>query len=169
VLLARRLVERGVRLVHVNRFRGPVEPPANPCWDSHTKESSRLKEVLVPPTDRAYAALLEDLDRRGLLDETLVVCMAEFGRTPRLDGYGGRNHWGSVFSVVLAGGGVRGGQVYGASDRIGAYPVEGRVRPEHLSATIFHCLGHAHATEYRDPLGRSQTMSRGDVLHAILG
>ncbi len=168
VLLARRLVERGVRLVQVNWFRGPDEPPANPCWDSHTKESSRLKEVLVPPTDRAYAALLEDLDRRGLLDETLVVCMAEFGRTPRLDGYGGRNHWGSVFSVVLVGGGVRGGQVYGASDRIGAYPVEGRVRPEDLSATIFHCLGHAPATEYRDPLGRSHPMSRGDVLHAIL-
>ena len=126
VLLARRLVERGVRLVQVNWFRGPVEPPANPCWDSHTKESLRLKEVLVPPTDRAYAALLEDLDRRGLLDETLVVCMAEFGRTPRLDGYGGRNHWGSVCSVVLAGGGVRGGQVYGASDRIGAYPCRGR-------------------------------------------
>ena len=168
VLLARRLVERGVRLVQVNWFRGPDEPPANPCWDSHTKESARLKEVLVPPTDRAYAALLEDLDRRGLLDETLVVCMAEFGRTPRLDGNGGRNHWGSVFSVVLAGGGVRGGQVHGASDRIGAYPVEGRVRPEDLSATIFHCLGHAPATEYRDPLGRPHPMSRGDVLHAIL-
>ncbi len=94
--------------------------------------------------------------------------MAEFGRTARLDGYGGRNHWGSVFSVVLAGGGVRGGQVYGASDRIGAYPVEGRVRPEDLSATIFHCLGHAPATEYRDPLGRPHPMSRGDVLHASL-
>jgi len=94
--------------------------------------------------------------------------MAEFGRTARLDGYGGRNHWGSVFSVVLAGGGVRGGQVYGASDGIGAYPVEGRVRPEDLSATIFHCLGHAPVTEYRDPLGRPHPMSRGDVLHAIL-
>jgi len=76
VLLARRLVERGVRLVQVNWFRGPDEPPANPCWDSHTKESARLKDVLVPPTDRAYAALIEDLERRGLLDETLVVCMA---------------------------------------------------------------------------------------------
>ena len=122
VLLARRLVEAGVRLVQVNWYRGPDEPPANPCWDSHVKESARLKDVLVPPTDRAYSALLEDLDRRGLLDETLVVCMAEFGRTPRLDGNGGRGHWGSVFSVALAGGGVRGGQVYGSSDRIGAYP-----------------------------------------------
>src|SRR5207245_2711683 len=83
-------------------------------------ESARLKEVLAPPTDRAFAALLEDLESRGLLEETLVVCMAEFGRSPRLDGNGGRNHWGSVFSVALAGGGVRGGQVYGSSDRIGA-------------------------------------------------
>jgi hypothetical protein len=168
VLLARRLVEAGVRLVQVNWYRGVDEPPANPCWDSHARESSRLKDVLVPPTDRAYSALLEDLDRRGLLDETLVVCMAEFGRTPRLDANGGRGHWGSVFSVTLAGGGVRGGQVYGSSDRIGAYPAEGRVSPEDLSATIFHCLGYAPQTEYRDPLGRPHPISRGEVLHAIL-
>ena len=168
VLLARRLIEARVRLVQVNWHRGPDEPPANPCWDSHVKESSRLKEVLVPPTDRAYSALLEDLDRRGLLDETLVVCMAEFGRTPRLDGNGGRGHWGSVFSVTLAGGGVRGGQVYGSSDRIGAYPAEGRVRPEDLSATIFHCLGYSPQTDYHDPLGRPHPISRGEVLHAIL-
>ncbi len=168
VLLARRLVEAGVRLVQVNWYRGPDEPPANPCWDSHTQESARLKNVLVPPTDRAYSALIEDLHRRGLLDETLVVCMAEFGRSPRLDGNGGRNHWGSVFSVTMAGGGVRGGQVYGSSDRIGAHPAEGLVRPEDLSATIFHCLGHAPETEYRDPLGRPHPISRGDVLHAIL-
>ena len=168
MLLARRLVEAGVRLVQVNWYRGPDEPSANPCWDSHTQESARLKEVLVPPTDRAYSALLEDLDRRGLLDETLVVCMAEFGRTPRLDAGGGRGHWGSVFSVALAGGGIRGGQVYGASDRIGAYPREGRVRPEDLSATIFHCLGHDPQAEYRDPLGRPHPISRGEVLRAIL-
>jgi hypothetical protein len=168
VLLARRLVEAGVRLVQVNWYRGPDEPPANPCWDSHTNESSRLKEVLMPPTDRAYSALLEDLARRGLLEETLVVCMAEFGRSPRLDGNGGRNHWGSVFSVTLAGGGIRGGQVYGASDRIGAFPAEGRVRPEDLSATIFHCLGYAPQTEYHDPLDRPHPISRGEVLQAIL-
>ena len=168
VLLARRLVERGVRLVHVNWFRGPVEPPANPCWDSHTKESLRLKEVLVPPTDRAYAALLEDLDRRGLLDETLVVCMAEFGRTPRLDGYRAEPLGLGLLGRARRRRCPRRPGLYGASDRIGAYPVEGRVRPEHLSATIFHCLDHAPATEYRDPLGRSHPMSRGDVLHAIL-
>ena len=168
VLLARRLVEAGVRLVQVNWYRGPDEPPANPCWDSHTKESERLKNVLMPTTDRAFSALIEDLDQRGLLDETLVVCMAEFGRSPRLDGNGGRGHWGSVFSVALAGGGVRGGQACGSSDKIGAYPRDGRVRPEDLSATIFHCLGYAPQTEYHDPLGRPHPMSRGEVLHALL-
>jgi hypothetical protein len=168
VLLARRLVEAGVRLVQVNWYRGPDEPPANPCWDSHADEAGRLKEVLMPPTDRAYSALLEDLQQRGLLDETLVVCMAEFGRTPRLDGNGGRNHWGSVFSIAMAGGGVRGGQVYGASDKIGAYPRDGLVRPEDLSATIFHCLGCRPETEYLDPLGRPHPVSRGAVIRAIL-
>jgi hypothetical protein len=168
VLLARRLVEAGVRLVQVNWYRGPDEPPANPCWDSHSKESERLKTVLAPPMDRAFSALIVDLHQRGLLEETLVVCMAEFGRSPRLDGNGGRGHWGSVFSVALAGGGIRGGQVYGSSDAIGAYPREGRVRPEDLSATIFHCLGYSSETEYRDPLGRPHPVSRGEVLRAIL-
>jgi hypothetical protein len=168
VLLARRLVEAGVRLVQVNWYRGPDEPPDNPCWDSHTHESARLKDVLVPPTDQAYSALLEDLHQRGLLEETLVVCLAEFGRSPRLDGKGGRNHWGSVFSIALAGGGVRGGQVHGASDKIGAYPREGLVRPEDLSATLFHCLGYYPQTEYHDRLGRPHPLSRGEVLHGIL-
>ena len=168
VLLSRRLVEAGVKLVQVNWYRGPDEPPANPCWDSHEKEAARLKDVLVPPTDRAFSALIEDLSSRGMLDETLVVCMAEFGRSPHMAGNGGRNHWGSVFSIAMAGGGIRGGQVYGASDKIGAYPREGKVRPEDLSATIFHCLGLAPETEYLDPLGRPHPISRGEVLRAIL-
>jgi hypothetical protein len=168
VLLARRLVEAGVRLVQVNWYRGANEPPANPCWDSHTNESARLKDVLVPPTDQAYSALIEDLAARGLLDETLVVCMAEFGRSPRLDGAGGRNHWGHCFSIALAGGGIRGGQVHGSSDRLGAYPRDGRVRPEDLASTLFHCLGHRPDTEYLDPLGRPQPITRGEVVRAIL-
>ncbi len=168
VLLARRLVEAGVRLVQVNWNRGADEPPANPCWDSHVNESARLKTVLAPPMDRAHSALVEDLHARGLLDETLVVCMAEFGRTPRLDGGGGRGHWGSVFSVSLAGGGVRGGQVHGSSDKIGAYPREGLVRPEDLAATLFHCLGHRPESEYRDRLDRPHPISRGEVIRAIL-
>ena len=168
VLQARRLIEAGVRLVQVNWYRGPDEPPQNPCWDSHTDETNRLKNVLAPPTDQALAALIMDLEARGMLDETLVVCMAEFGRSPRLDTSGGRNHWGSVFSVVLAGGGIRGGLVHGSSDRIGAYPRDGKVPPEDLVATIFHCLGIHPETEIRDRLGRPVTVSRGEVIRAIL-
>ena len=128
-LLAHRLVEAGVGLVQVNWFRGPDEPADNPCWDSHVAESTRLKTALAPVADQAISALVADLAQRGLLEETLVVCMAEFGRTPRFNGRGGRDHWGSVFSVALAGGGVRGGQVYGSSDRHGAYANEGRRCP----------------------------------------
>jgi hypothetical protein len=168
VLLARRLVEAGVRLVQVNWYRGADEPADAPCWDSHVRESARLKDVLVPPTDRAFSALVEDLAGRGRLDETLVVCMSEFGRTPKIENGGGRGHWGSVFSVALAGGGICGGQVFGASDRIGAYPKEGLVRPEDLSATIFHCLGYRPQSEYSDPLGRPHPISRGEVIHGIL-
>jgi hypothetical protein len=169
VLLARRLIEADVRLVQVNWFRGPDEPPENPCWDSHVNETERLKKVLVPPMDQAFAALLEDLAERGRLDETLVVCMAEFGRTPRFNARAGRDHWGPVFSVALAGGGIRGGQVYGASDRLGAQPRDGLVRPESLIATIFHCLGIDPGAEFQDPLGRRLAISRGEVLHHLLG
>ena len=168
VLMARRLVEAGVRLVQVNWYRGPDEPPDNPCWDSHAGESARLKNVLMPSMDQGYSALIEDLSRRGMLDETLVVCMAEFGRSPKLDGGGGRNHWGHVFSIALAGGGVRGGQIHGSSDRFAASPRDGRVRPEDLSATLFHCLGYRPDTEYRDPLGRPLPISRGEVIRSIL-
>ena len=168
VLLARRLVEAGVSLVQVNWFRGPDEPADNPCWDSHTNESERLKTVLVPPMDQAFSALLEDLAWRGMLDETLVVCLAEFGRTPKFNGRAGRDHWGHVFSVALAGGGIRGGQVYGVSDKIGGYPKEGRVMPPDLVATLFHCLGYPPDTEVHDTLGRPLPLSRGRVIRQIL-
>src|SRR5205807_7787265 len=126
------------------------------------KNAERLKTVLMPPMDRAYSALLEDLESRGLLDQTLVVWVGEFGRSPRINQAGGRDHWGHVFSVALAGGGVRGGQVYGGSDRIGGHPKEGRVQPQDLSATIFHCLGFLADTEIRDSLGRTLVLSRGE-------
>jgi hypothetical protein len=168
VLLARRLVEAGARFVHVNWYRGPDEPSDNPCWDSHTKEVERLKTVLCPPFDHAFSALLEDLQQRGLLEETLVLCLAEFGRTPRFNSRAGRDHWGPVFSVALAGGGIRGGVVQGASDAQGAYPRDGVVYPADLMATIYHCLGYAPDTEIQDVLGRPHPISRGKVLHAIL-
>ena len=167
-LLARRLVEAGVRLVQVNWFRAPDEPADNPCWDSHTKESERLKTVLAPPLDQGFSALVEDLSQRGLLDETLVVCLGEFGRTPRFNGRAGRDHWGPVFSIALAGGGVRGGLVYGASDALGAQPKDGLVRPEDLAATIFHCLGYQPETEIEDAQGRQLAISHGQVLSPIL-
>jgi hypothetical protein len=168
VLLSRRLIEAGVSLVQVNWYRGPNEPPDNPCWDSHTDEANRLRTVLVPPADQAFAALLDDLSQRGLLDETLVVCLSEFGRTPRFNGRAGRDHWGPVFSVALAGAGIRGGTVHGASDRIGAQPRDGLVRPEDLTATILHCLGHHPDTEIRDALNRPIPLSRGQVVRQIL-
>lgn len=168
VLLARRLVEAGVALVQVNWYRGPNEPSDNPCWDSHACESQRLREVLMPPMDQAFAALLEDLEQRGLLDETLVVCLAEFGRTPRFNGRAGRDHWGSVFSVALAGGGIRGGIVHGASDRIGAQPVDGRVQPQDLTATILHCLGIQPDAEILDRFNRPIAACRGEVIRAIV-
>lgn len=168
VLLARRLIEAGVRLVQVNWFRGPDEPSDNPCWDSHTQETERLRKVLVPPMDQAFATLLDDLTQRGLLDETLVVCMAEFGRTPRFNPRGGRDHWGPVFSIAMAGGGIRGGIVYGASDRLGAQPRDGMVRPESLLATILHCLGINPVTEIEDPVGRRLILTHGEVVRGVL-
>jgi Protein of unknown function (DUF1501) len=168
VLLARRLIEAGVRLVQVNWYRGPDEPTDAPCWDSHTQETKRLKTVLIPPFDAAFASLVEDLSQRGLLDETLVVCLSEFGRTPRFNIRGGRDHWGHVFSIAMAGGGIQGGVVYGASDRLGAQPKDGLVRPEDISATILHCLGLNPEAEIQDAQGRLLTISRGHVLRQLL-
>ena len=167
MLLARRLVEAGVGLVQVNWFRGPEEPPDAPCWDSHVREGQRLKTALCPPLDQALAALLEDLHQRGLLDETLVVCMSEFGRTPRMNRGGGRDHWGPVFSVALAGGGVRGGQVYGSSDRSAAYPSTNPVSPTDVAATMYHCLGIDPRAHVTDQQGRPLTVSTGRPTQAL--
>jgi hypothetical protein len=168
VLLARRLVESGVKFVQANWFRASDEPMANPCWDSHVDETNRLKNALIPPFDQAYSALLRDLVERNMLDDTLVVVMSEFGRSPKLDANAGRGHWGHVFSVALAGGGIRGGQVYGSSDQHAAYPKDNRVEPPDITATIFHCLGYSPQTEFHDPLGRPHPISRGRVIDAIV-
>lgn len=122
----------------------------------------------MPMMDQAYSALLEDLINRGMLDETLVVWVGEFGRTPKFNGNAGRDHWGSVFSLALAGGGVRGGVVHGASDKDAAFPLEGRTEPQDLMATMFHCLGHHPETEIHDTLSRPLPISRGNVIHSIL-
>jgi len=170
-LLARRLIEGGVRFVTVyfsSRISG-----ANGGWDTHGDNFNQLKNRLLPITDLTFSALIEDLSERGLLDETLVVWMGEFGRTPRITndnrfGPDGRDHWPQCYSVVLAGGGVHGGMVYGASDRIGAYPANNPVRPEDIAATMFHCVGINPATEVRDPLGRPLPLSTGTPISEIL-
>jgi hypothetical protein len=169
LLLARRLVEVGVPLVQVNWPRSANDPTGNVgIWDLHRQLATTLQTILMPAMDQAYSALLEDLAARGLLDETLVVWMGEFGRTPKFNGAAGRDHWGSVFSVALAGGGIRGGQVYGASDRLGAQPKEGRVLPPDLLATIYHGLGIRPDAEVRDILGRPVPITRGDVIRQVM-
>jgi hypothetical protein len=170
VLLARRLVEAGVSLVQVNWTRGEKDPDVagSPMWDTHGKHAEHLRQRLMTPMDMAYSALLEDLAARGMLEETLVVWMGEFGRTPKINGNAGRDHWGHVFSVALAGGGVRGGVVHGQSDRQGGYPLDGRVDPADLIATIHHCLGYSPGTEVHDRFGRPLVISRGRPIEAIL-
>ena len=171
VLLGRRLIEAGVRLVQVNWPREPGDTAAgNPLWDTHQDNAGRLKNVLCPQFDTAYSALLDDLEARGLLDETLVVVMGEFGRTPTINSAGGRDHWGSVFSVALAGAGVPGGGVIGASDARGGMPADRPVRPPDLAATIFQLLGISPDHEFRDPFDRPlQVVSGGQALREIVG
>lgn len=166
VLLARRLVEAGSSIVRINWTR-IKDLPNQGGWDTHASHSQACKDFLMPMMDQAYSALLMDLSERGLLDQTLVVWVGEFGRTPRFNGNAGRDHWGHVFSMALAGGGVRGGVVHGSSDRDAAYPVEGRVEPRDLMATIFHCLGYEPETNMYDTDGRPIPISRGEVVHSI--
>ena len=160
VLLARRLIESGVRLVQVNWPREPGDIGAgNPLWDTHQKNAERLRDVLCPQFDRTYSALIEDLDQRGLLDETLVVAMGEFGRTPKINAAGGRDHWGHCFSIAVAGAGTGGGRIVGASDRTGGYPASRPLEPKDLAATIFHLLGISPTAEFLDPLGRPRMVT----------
>ncbi|MCI0460489.1 MAG: DUF1501 domain-containing protein [Gemmataceae bacterium] len=167
VLLARRLVEAGVRLVHINWVRHD-NGPGGQGYDSHRNHLEWARTELLPPTDAAFASLVEDLHDRGLLDETLVVMMGEFGRTPRFNTNAGRDHWPNCFSVVLAGGGVRGGQVYGSSDRIGAYPTSNPVSPQDLMATLYHCLGIDPHSLIHDLQNRPHTLVEGAPVHALL-
>ncbi len=161
LLLARRLVEAGVRLVTVNWARDDA------FWDTHADNFNQLKTSLLPPFDRGFAALVDDLHERGLLEETLVVCLGEFGRTPRINAQAGRDHWAACNTVVLAGAGIRSGQVLGASDRHAAYPVTPPVSPSDLAATIYHALGIDPYTLLRDPLDRPLPLCTGRPLTAL--
>ena len=162
-LLARRLIEVGTRLVTVN---WPDDGRA--FWDTHGNNFPALQTRLMPPADAAFAALLDDLTARGLLDETLVVWVGEFGRTPRVEG-GGRQHWPHCYSAVLAGGGVRGGATYGSSDKIGAHPATNPVSPADLTATVYHALGLDPAAEIHDPAGRPWKIADGTPLRQLFG
>lgn len=165
-LLARRLIEAGISLVSVYwHYEGPDD---SPVWDTHQNNFKHLRNRLMPPTDSAFAALLSDLAQRGLLEETLVVCMGEFGRTPKVNQHAGRDHWSAVQSVVLAGGGVRGGQVYGASDHHGAYPADRPVAPADVAATLLHLLGVPADIEIEDRTNRPIRACAGSAIEGIL-
>jgi hypothetical protein len=163
LLLARRLVEAGVGLVTVNWHDDHKN-----FWDTHSDNFNHLSKRLMPPADQGFAALLDDLDSRGLLGETLVVWAGEFGRNPRITrANAGREHWPGCYSVALAGGGVRGGQTYGGSDRWASYPARDPVSPDDLGATILHALGVDPATEIRDPVGRPLRINSGTPLAGL--
>jgi len=171
-LVARRLVEAGVRLVQVNFVRHD-RGKGGQGYDSHSVPPSQphltwAKTELLPPTDAAFSALIEDLAERGLLDETLVIMMGEFGRTPRFNRDGGRDHWPQCYSAVLAGGGVRGGHVFGASDRLAATVTSDPVSPEEVLATLYHLLGIDPQTLIHDVQGRPFPLVGGKPIEGLL-
>ena len=154
-LLARRLVEAGVRFVTLNTF---ITVFNEITWDIHGSKPftsiAGMKDIVAPMYDQGYSALIEDLAQRGMLDTTMVTCLAEFGRTPKVNPAGGRDHWPNCWTVSFAGGGVKGGRVIGKSDDIGAYPTENPVQPKEIVATIFKSLGLDLETHLPGPQGR---------------
>jgi uncharacterized protein (DUF1501 family) len=182
LLLARRLVEAGVRLVTVNAWCGRASSTdvlATQGWDHHGAAIQKCGifdsgtfglGFVLPRFDAALAAFLADLHQRGLLESTLVVVVGEFGRSPQIskNPYPGREHWPQCYSALVAGGGIRGGLVHGASDRMGAYPASGKVVPEELAATILRQLGIDPAARF-GPDGFSFRASDGEPIGAILG
>jgi hypothetical protein len=173
LLLSRRLIEAGVRFVTCFSGSNPGDG-----WDTHADNFNKLKKKLMPEEDQAFAALIEDLDQRGLLDETLVVWSGEFGRKPQIGvpnpltnniGPGGRDHWPYCYTLALAGAGIKGGFVLGGSDRIGANPVGEAYAPADLAATIFWALGLDPATHIHDRLGRPFKLADGKPIAALFG
>jgi uncharacterized protein (DUF1501 family) len=165
LLLARRLVQAGITVVQANM--GRVQN-----WDTHGDNFPRLKNSLLPPLDQGVAALLDDLEANGLLDDTLVLMLGEFGRTPKISKQGssksaGRDHWAACFFGLFAGAGVRGGQVIGKSDKIGAYPITPPYSPDDLGATVYHVLGVDPGSEVRDRQDRPVQLNRGQVMHSL--
>ncbi len=164
VMMARRLSEAGIPMVTVYCSAGDLNGSVGDHFDTHGDNFNRLKNAMLPPLDQASAALLDDLEQRGTLGETLVCWLTEFGRTPKINGAAGRDHYPNCYSVAFAGGGVRGGQVYGASDRIGAEPAESGCGPEDLHATIFQSLGIDPGTTIHAMDGRPFPLCAGKAL-----
>ena len=164
VLLARRLIEAGTRVVTVS-----WAPDANATWDTHGQNFRRLRGDLLPQLNLAVSGLFADLLDRGMFERTLVVVMGEFGRTPKVNGNAGRDHWNFCYSVLMAGGGVQGGALHGASDKIAAFPAADPCSPADIVATIYHCLGLSTEYEFRDTLNRPfRLVPWGDPLYGIL-
>ena len=165
--MAYRLVEAGVSMVQVNLGN-------NEAWDTHGEAFWRLREKLLPPTDRALSALLDDLQSNGLLETTMIVMGGEFGRTPKIshlpDHYKepGRDHWGAVQSLLFAGGGVQGGNVIGASDEIGAYPVDDPQKPENMAASIYNALGIPETAVWLDEVNRPHQVYHGRPIEGLM-
>jgi len=169
-LVARRLVEVGVRFVNVYFHRSIGGCDGG--WDTHGFREKPmnpiLKNHLLPMTNQTLPTLINDLEQKGLLDSTLVVWVGEFGRSPKINNLQGRDHWPQCYTALLAGGGIRKGHVHGASDKIGAYPTNDPCKPEDLSATMFHLLGISPTTEVRDPLDRPLPISPGKPIEGVM-
>ena len=167
VLLARRLVERGVPVVNVNWHND-----GHSFWDTHGNNFNRLKNDLIPPADKALAALLTDLSERGMLEDTIVAWVGEFGRRPQISGGAGgsgREHWPYCYSGLLAGGGITGGAIYGSSDAHAAYPATNPVTPQDYTATLLHALGVPSHQTLTDPAGRPHSIYGGRPIEALFG
>jgi Protein of unknown function (DUF1501) len=162
VLLAKRLLDHDVPLVSVNWHND-----GHNFWDTHGNNFPRLKDQLIPPSDQALAALLEDLAASGQLEDTLIVWVGEFGRAPRINDAAGRDHYPGCYSALLAGGGIQGGQVFGASDSIGAAPASDPVAPHDITATMYHALGISPEAIIHDPVNRPHRVSAGRPIEAL--
>jgi hypothetical protein len=162
-LLARRLAEAGVPMINVSFCHTPAG-----SWDTHGSHFPQMKDSLCPIFDRAFAALVNDLDQRGLLERTLVLATAEFGRTPQINRSGGRDHWPWVYSIALAGGGAGTGIVYGASDNIAAFPTAHPHDPRDLAATVYHLLGVPENTTVYDQAQRPYPLVIGQKIDGLL-
>src|SRR5207253_11373371 len=173
-VLARRLVQAGTSLVQIN-WHNEGSNVKSPFWDTHKDNFSRLKRDLLPPLDEGLSAFLADLQARGLLASTLVLVFGEFGRTPRIGQVimnaatdkAGRDHWPHAYTVLAAGGGIRGGQIHGASDQRAAYVRDAPVSPPDLQATILHALGIAPASIITDRQGRPHAASHGTPVTSL--